>query len=35
MLKKTSRSPEGTRERILRTAIAEFSGEGFWLAPAS
>jgi AcrR family transcriptional regulator len=29
MLKKTSPSPEGTRERILRTAIAEFSEKGF------
>lgn len=29
MLKKTPSTPEGTRERILRTAIAEFSEKGF------
>ena len=29
MLKKTAPTPEGTRERILRTAIAEFSEKGF------
>lgn len=29
MLKKTPPTPEGTRERILRTAIAEFSEKGF------
>jgi AcrR family transcriptional regulator len=29
MLKKTPQSPEGTRERILRTAIAEFSEKGY------
>jgi len=29
MLKKTPNTPEGTRERILRTAIAEFSEKGF------
>jgi AcrR family transcriptional regulator len=29
MLKKTPPAPEGTRERILRTAIAEFSEKGF------
>jgi AcrR family transcriptional regulator len=29
MLKKTPPAPEGTRERILRTAIAEFSEKGY------
>ena len=29
MLKKTAPPPEGTRERILRTAIAEFSEKGY------
>src|SRR3954470_7934477 len=29
MLKKVAASPEGTRERILRTAIAEFSEKGY------
>ncbi|MFO1107812.1 MAG: TetR/AcrR family transcriptional regulator [Bradyrhizobium sp.] len=29
MLKKVASTPEGTRERILRTAIAEFSEKGY------
>lgn len=29
MLKKTPNTPEGTRERILRTAITEFSEKGY------
>ena len=29
MLKKVAPPPEGTRERILRTAIAEFSEKGY------
>src|SRR5258707_6052077 len=29
MLKKTAPPPEGTRERILRIAIAEFSEKGY------